>query len=63
MKTPAIDLSECTSCEACTTACPHIFRMHGAGYVEVIDQANYDEACVNLAIRTCPAACISWVEV
>ncbi len=60
MKIPVVELSECIKCEICIEACPSVFRMNDAGYVEVVDLARYPEQEVNEAIKNCPANCISW---
>ena len=62
MKAPVIELSECIVCGVCVEACPEVFRMNAAGYVEVIDLSSYPEAGVNEAIKNCPADCIAWLE-
>jgi ferredoxin len=43
-------------------ACPGVFRMNDAGYVEVADLSAYPEAEVDDAIKNCPADCIFWQE-
>ena len=60
MKTPFIELSDCIVCGVCIEACPHVFRMNEAGYVEVIGMAEYPESDVNEAIKNCPVDCIFW---
>jgi ferredoxin len=63
-KVPAIDLAECTDCEACLELCPHIFkRNEETGQIEVVDLSEYPEKEVQEAISMCPAECITWEEV
>jgi len=59
-RTPSIDLSRCTGCEACLEVCPQVFVMNAAGYIEVSDLPQYPEECVEEAMKYCPAECISW---
>ncbi len=63
MKIPVIDLSQCDDCEACIEVCPSVFRRNEAGYIEVVDVAEYREDEVDEAIKNCPADCITWEEV
>ena len=37
MKKPVVELSDCTACGACVDACPSVFRMNEAGFIEVIE--------------------------
>ena len=62
MKIPVIELSDCVLCEICTDACPDVFKMNEAGYVEVIDLPEYPEDEVNEVIQNCRGDCISWSE-
>lgn len=62
MKVPVVELSECILCEVCTTACPLVFKINDAGYIEVADLAAYPESEVEDAIKNCPADCIHWAE-
>jgi ferredoxin len=59
-RAPTIDLSRCTLCEACLEACPEVFVLNPAGYVEIAEHSRYPEECIEEAIRYCPAECISW---
>jgi ferredoxin len=59
---PNLDLSECTDCDGCIEVCPQVFKRNPAGYIEVADLDEYPEACVEEAIRFCPADCIVWEE-
>jgi len=62
MRIPVIDLSRCTRCEACVAACPAVFRLNDAGFLEVIEMDVYPEAEVNEAIKYCPEGCIAWED-
>ena len=62
MKVPVVELSECILCEVCVEACPSVFRMNDAGYIEVADFSTYPEPEVEEAIKNCPADCIYWAE-
>lgn len=55
-----IDQEECLGCEACVEICPAVFDFDGdSGKAFVKEDANADESCVDEAIGSCPAACIS----
>ena len=60
MKVPDIELSECIDCMGCLDICPSVFYFNEAGYIEIIESADYPHALVNEAILSCPARCISW---
>lgn len=62
MKRPVVELSDCIRCEVCVEACPAVFRMNDAGFVEVADLSIYPEEEVNEAIKNCPADCIFWQD-
>lgn len=62
MNIPVIELSECILCEVCSEACPSVFRINDAGYVEVADLTEYPVEEVDEAIKHCPSECISWSE-
>jgi ferredoxin len=62
MKRPVVELSECIHCDVCVEACPAVFRLNQAGYIEVVDLDAYPAEEVDDAIRNCPADCIRWVE-
>lgn len=59
-KTPIVELSVCIVCGVCVETCPQVFRLNDAGYIEVIDLADYPEVEVNDAIKYCPVDCIHW---
>ena len=62
MKRPVVELSECIHCDVCVEACPTVFRLNQAGYIEVVDLDAYPVEEVDDAIRNCPADCIRWEE-
>lgn len=43
-------------------ACPSVFRLNDAGFLEVIEMAVYPETEVNEAIKYCPEGCIAWED-
>lgn len=55
-----IDQEECIGCEACVESCPSVFAFDDdAGKAYVLDDADAGEDCVDEAIASCPAQCIS----
>lgn len=55
-----LDQDECIGCEACVETCPSVFAFDdGAEKAYVIDDADLDEECIEEAIASCPAECIS----
>jgi ferredoxin len=56
-----IDVEECLGCEACAEVCPDVF-----GFDEdeekafVVEGAEEGSDCVEEAIASCPAECITW---
>ena len=60
IKSIEVDLSDCKLCEVCVAACPDVFRINDAGYIEVADLDDYPDAEVAEAIKNCPTDCISW---
>ena len=58
--TVVIDQEECIGCEACVELCPEVFAFDSdEEKAHVIDGADADAACVEEAIASCPATCIS----
>jgi len=49
-------------CGVCVEACPAVFRLNAAGYIEVADLSDYPQKDVDEAIKHCPADCIYWQE-
>lgn len=55
-----IDEDECIGCESCVELCPSVFTFNeDAEKAEVIEGADADEECVDEAIASCPAECIT----
>jgi ferredoxin len=55
-----IDQDECIGCEACVEVCPEVFAFDSdAEKASVIEGADGDADCVDEAIASCPAECIS----
>ena len=61
-KIPVFDPGDCVDCEACLALCPSVFKRNEAGYIEVMDLAEYPEEEIQEAISTCPGECIKWAE-
>jgi ferredoxin len=62
MKSPIVELSDCIKCGVCVEICPEVFRLNGAGFIDVIELSSYPETEVNEAIKYCPPDCIYWEE-
>ena len=60
MRRPAVDLSRCILCDVCHAACPEVFVLTDAGYIDVMDMDEYPETDVDEAIKNCPTGCIAW---
>ena len=55
-----IDQEECIGCQACVELCPSVFAFDDdEGKAYVLDDADAEEDCVDEAIASCPAECIS----
>lgn len=55
-----IDEDECIGCEACVELCPSVFVFNeDETKAEVIEGADADAECVDEAIASCPAECIT----
>ena len=61
-KSVEVDLSDCKLCEVCVAACPDVFRINDAGYVEVADMDEYPQEEVEDAMKNCPTDCIRWAD-
>ena len=70
---PAVDQEGCISCEVGVHLCPEVFRMegeeghshghdhdHGAHKSVVYNPTGAPESKIELAMDSCPAACIYW---
>lgn len=62
MKKPAIEMSDCVQCGICVELYPSVFKLRDAGYIEIVDQAKYDEAKIDEVIKYCPENCVFWEE-
>lgn len=55
-----IDEDECIGCEACVETCPDVFAFDDEEEKAiVIEGADPDADCVDEAIASCPAECIT----
>lgn len=55
-----IDQDACLGCEACVEICPAVFAFNETiGKAFVQNTATGDEDCIDEAIASCPASCIS----
>ena len=55
-----IDEEECIGCEACVELCPAVFGFdEDSEKAHVIEGSDQDADCVEEAIASCPAECIS----
>ncbi|MBM9612877.1 ferredoxin [Desulfobulbus rhabdoformis] len=55
-----IDQEECLGCEACVEICPAVFALNEAiGKAFVKNESSGEEECIDEAIASCPAGCIS----
>lgn len=55
-----IDQEECLGCEACVEICPAVFAFNEAiAKAFVKSEASGEEECIDEAIASCPAGCIS----
>lgn len=54
-----IDQDECIGCEACVETCPEVFEMGEDEIAFVKEGADPDTDCIDEAIASCPAECIT----
>ena len=55
-----IDQGECLGCESCVELCPEVFGFNeNLGKAEVLKEDG-EEKCIDEAVASCPAGCISW---
>lgn len=60
-KQVSIDHEECLGCEACVELCPEIFGFDiDLNKAYVIQEEGGDEDCIDEAVGSCPAGCISF---
>lgn len=60
MSNVVIDQDECIGCEACVETCPEVFEFNAEEEkAYVIEGADFELPCVEEAIGSCPAECIS----
>lgn len=58
-----IDVDECISCESCAEICPTVFGFdEDSEKAYLIDGYDPDDDCIDEAIASYPAECISWEE-
>ncbi len=59
-KKVAIDQEECVGCETCVELCPEVFGFDdNEEKAYVIKEEGGDEACIDEAVGSCPASCIT----
>lgn len=59
-KKVVIDQDECIGCQACVETCPEVFTFDDdLEKALVIEDADGGADCVDEAIASCPAACIT----
>ena len=55
-----VDQDECIGCEACVELCPSVFVFdEDTEKADVREDANAEDECVEEAIASCPAECIT----
>ena len=54
MKKPVVELSDCILCGVCEDICPEVFRLNDAGFIEIVESAEYPQKSVDEAIKNCP---------
>jgi len=62
MKNPAIELSDCVRCGICVELLPSVFEQTDAGYFQIADKPDYDEAQIDEVIKYCPGNCVYWED-
>ncbi|MCF6186150.1 MAG: ferredoxin [Desulfobulbaceae bacterium] len=59
-KQVVIDTDECIGCETCVELCPEIFAFdEDAEKAHVIKAEGGDQECIDEAVGSCPAGCIT----
>ena len=60
-KQVVIDTEECIGCETCVELCPEIFAFdEDTEKAVVIKPEGGDEDCIEEAVGSCPATCITY---
>ena len=60
-KQVVIDTEECIGCETCVELCPEIFAFdEDTEKAVVIKPEGGDEDCIDEAVGSCPATCITY---
>ena len=57
-----IDEQECDGCQTCVELCPDVFEFDEDAEVARVIDPEAEDACIEEAIDSCPAECISWQE-
>ncbi|MFZ0929940.1 MAG: ferredoxin [Syntrophobacteraceae bacterium] len=58
-----LDNECCIGCGACAELCPEVFEMDDrTDKARIIIFEVTDRSCIDEAITTCPAECISWKD-
>jgi ferredoxin len=58
-----VDHESCIGCGACAELCPEVFEMDDrTGSARVVIFEATCTSCIEEAIATCPAECISWKD-
>ncbi|MEJ5349392.1 MAG: ferredoxin [Desulfosoma sp.] len=56
-----LDEECCLGCGTCVELCPKVFAMHTEEEkAYVLSEVAGDEECIEEAMASCPAECISW---
>jgi ferredoxin len=61
-KLVVIDEQECDGCQTCVELCPDVFEFDEDAEVARVIDPEAEDACIEEAIDSCPAECISWRE-
>jgi ferredoxin len=61
-KLVVIDEQECDGCQTCVELCPDVFEFDEDAEVARVIDPEAEDACIEEAIDSCPAECISWQE-
>jgi ferredoxin len=61
-KLVVIDEQECDGCQTCAELCPEVFEFDEDAEVARVINPEAEDACIEEAIDSCPAECISWQE-